>query len=144
MHLRREARTFYVYIMTDRSKTLYTGVTSKLEVRTWQHKNHVYEGFTSRYGLDRLVYYEAFSRIGDAIAREKQIKGWKRIKKMALIVSMNPTWRDLSEDWGKPVGKLVRRVVGACSAVAEQKAGSKAEPETKTEPKALPKANPNT
>jgi putative endonuclease len=103
MHFQREPRTFYVYIMTDRSQTLYTGVTSKLEVRVWQHKNHLYEGFTSRYGLDRLVYYEAFSRIGDAIAREKQIKGWTRVKKMALIVNMNPTWRDLSEDWGKPV-----------------------------------------
>jgi putative endonuclease len=98
MYFRKEPRTCHVYIMTDRSRTLYTGVTSKLEIRTWQHKNHVYDGFTNRYGLDRLVYYEAFSRIGDAIAREMQIKGWTRVKKMALIVSMNPTWRDLSED----------------------------------------------
>ena len=64
MHFQREPRTFYVYIMTDRSQTLYTGVTSKLGVRVWQHKNHLYEGFTSRYGLDRLVYYEAFSGSG--------------------------------------------------------------------------------
>ena len=109
MHSRREPRTFYVYIMTDRSKTLYTGVTSKLERRVWEHKNHVYEGFTSRYGIDRLVYREKFARIGNAIAREKQIKGWMRLKKMALIVSMNPTWRDLSEDWGKPVKMTFRK-----------------------------------
>ncbi len=111
MYFRKEPRTFHVYVMTDRSQqTLYTGVTSKLEVRAWQHKNHVYDGFTSRYGLDRLVYYEAFSRIGDAIAREKQIKGWTRAEEdLALIVSMNPTWRDLSEDWGKPVKMTFRK-----------------------------------
>lgn len=116
--------------MSNRSKTLYTGVTSKLEVRTWQHKNHVYEGFTSRYRLDRLVYYEKFSRIGDAIAREKQIKGWTRMKKMALIVSMNPTWRDLSEDWGKPIEKIVRRVVEKKKEKAETKTNPKQKPNT--------------
>ncbi len=106
MYFPREPRPGYVYIMSNRSKKLYVGVTSKLELRAWQHKNHVFVGFTSRYLLDRLVYYEKFSRIGAAIDREKQIKGWKRVKKMALIVSMNPTWRDLSEDWGKPAKKM--------------------------------------
>ena len=89
--------------MTNRSKTLYVGVTNDLEKRVWQHKNGVFEGFTSRYKLDRLVYYEQYSDIRNAIAREKQIKGGLRIKKLQLIVSMNPEWRDLSEEWGKPI-----------------------------------------
>ena len=89
MHFRRE-RTYYVYIMTNRSKTLYTGVTNDLERRVFEHKSHVCEGFTKRYQIDRLVYFEAFSNIRVAIARAKQIKGLLRVKKMALIVSMNP------------------------------------------------------
>lgn len=89
--------------MSNRSKTLYTGVTSSLDRRVWQHKNHVFPGFTAEYKVDRLVYFEQYSDIRTAIAREKEIKGWTRLKKMALIVSMNPTWRDLSDDWGKPI-----------------------------------------
>ena len=92
-------KTCYVYILTNRSRTLYTGVTSNLEQRVWQHKHHVFPGFTARYKLDRLVYFERFSRIHSAIAREKQIKGYTRLKKMALIVAQNPTWKDLSEAW---------------------------------------------
>jgi putative endonuclease len=92
---------YYLYIVTNRSKTLYTGVTSELEGRVWEHKNKVNEGFSSRYRIDRLVFYEEFGRIEAAIAREKQIKGWRRMKKIALIVATNPTWRDLSDDWGK-------------------------------------------
>jgi len=90
---------YYVYIMTNRSKTLYTGVTSNLENRVFDHKHHTRPGFTSRYRVDRLVYFERFGSVHAAIAREKQIKGLLRIKKMALIVSMNPEWRDLSEGW---------------------------------------------
>jgi putative endonuclease len=89
----------YVYIMTNRSKTLYTGVTSDIEHRVWQHKNHIREGFTSRYNIDRLVYFERFSTIDNAIHREKQIKNMHRIDKMKLIVSMNPEWKDLSAEW---------------------------------------------
>jgi putative endonuclease len=85
--------------MTNRSKTLYTGITSKLENRVFDHENHTRPGFTSRYKVDRLVYFERFGDVHAAIAREKQIKGLLRIKKMALIVSMNPEWKDLSEAW---------------------------------------------
>ncbi|MHB1937648.1 MAG: GIY-YIG nuclease family protein [Acidobacteriaceae bacterium] len=92
----------WVYIMTNRSRTLYVGVTSNLERRIQEHKSGFVEGsFTHRYRLDRLVYYEQFSMITSAIDREKQIKGWLRIKKIALIVSKNPEWKDLSEEWGK-------------------------------------------
>ena len=89
----------YVYIMTNRSKTLYTGVTSDLENRVFQHKSHWDPGFTRKYKIDRLVYFERFEDIRSAITREKQIKGMTRLKKMALIVSMNLEWRDLSEGW---------------------------------------------
>jgi putative endonuclease len=82
---------------------LYTGVTSKLEQRAWQHKNHVFGGFTDRYNIDRLVYFEVYTTVQRAIAREKEIKGWTRAKKMQLVVSENPAWQDLSEDWGKPI-----------------------------------------
>jgi len=92
-------RNYYVYIMSNRSKTLYTGVTSRLRWRVFEHKKHIYLGFTSRYRINRLVYYETFNNIRAAIEREKQIKGMLRIKKIALIVAMNPTWKDLSEDW---------------------------------------------
>jgi putative endonuclease len=85
--------------MTNRSKTLYTGVTRNLAERTLEHKQGVKGEFAARYKIDRLVYFERFERIGNAIAREKQIKGLLRIKKIALIVSMNPEWKDLSEGW---------------------------------------------
>ena len=92
-------REYYVYIMTNKSRTLYTGVTNSLMRRVNEHKNKLIPGFTSKYNITRLVYYEAGDSINAAIAREKQIKGWLRIKKIALIESINPEWRDLSEDW---------------------------------------------
>src|SRR5258707_15719195 len=92
-------RFYYVYIMTNRSKTLYTGVTSNLRQRVFEHKRGIKGEFAARYKIDRLVYYESFGDVVAAIAREKQIKGLLRIKKLALIVSMNPEWRDLSETW---------------------------------------------
>jgi putative endonuclease len=92
-------RFYYVYIMTNRSRTLYTGVTSKLEKRVFEHKHGIKSGFTSRYKIERLVYLERFGDVHAAIGREKQIKGLLRVKKMALIVSMNPEWKDLSEGW---------------------------------------------
>ena len=85
--------------MTNRSKTLYTGVTSNLEKRAFEHKHSAHLGFTSQYRIDRLAYFERFTDIRTAISREKQIKGLLRIKKIALIVSMNPEWKDLSEEW---------------------------------------------
>jgi len=90
-------RESHVYIMTGRSDILYTGVTSELRARVNQHKNKTVDGFTKKYNLTSLVYYEAHSDCRSAIAREKQIKGWSRAKKIALIESMNPQWRDLSE-----------------------------------------------
>jgi putative endonuclease len=83
---------------------LYTGVTNNLSVRVKQHKEGTNPAsFTTRYAINRLVYFERFQYIQDAIHREKQLKGWLRIKKIALIVQHNPTWRDLSDDWGKPM-----------------------------------------
>lgn len=78
---------------------LYTGITGHLPHRVWQHKNKLGAGFTSRYNLTRLVYYEQFIYPDAAIAREKEIKGWSRAKKLRLIESMNPTWNDLAKDW---------------------------------------------
>ncbi len=93
------AKDYYVYVMTNRSGTLYTGVTNNLKRRVYEHKHKLIEGFTARYNIDRLVYYEICSESLAAIAREKQIKGWRRSKKIALIETLNPNWRDLSEDW---------------------------------------------
>jgi len=92
-------RSYYVYILTNASRTLYTGVTNDLERRVLEHKRKLIPGFTRRYNLTRLVYFEEFGDIRDAIAREKQIKGWLRARKVALIEATNPTWKDLSADW---------------------------------------------
>ncbi|QMV18796.1 GIY-YIG nuclease family protein [Granulicella sp. 5B5] len=94
----------FVYILSSSFKHLYIGVTSELEIRVKGHKSGRYPGsFTDRYRIDQLVYFERYGDIRLAIAREKQLKRWSRIKKIRLIVSLNPDWRDLSEDWGKPV-----------------------------------------
>jgi len=88
-----------VYIMTnERNGTIYTGVTSNLVQRVYQHKNDVADGFTRRNGCKLLVFYEVYDDMLTAIAREKQIKGGSRRKKLALIEAMNPTWRDLYQD----------------------------------------------
>ena len=94
------SRHYFVYIMTNQWHTvLYTGVTSKPDARVFQHKTGATAGFTSRYNVDRLVYFEETTEVLSAIAREKQIKGWNRRRKMDLVATMNPNWRDLSEDW---------------------------------------------
>jgi putative endonuclease len=90
---------YFVYIMTNRSMTLYTGVTNNLMRRVHEHKTGTGSEFTTKYKLDRLVYFERFEDVHNAIERENRIKGWLRIKKTALIVSMNPSWMDLSEEW---------------------------------------------
>ena len=86
---------YYVYILTNRSGTLYVGVTNNLERRIQEHKNKIMEGFTQRYNIDRLIYFEDTDDINAALAREKQIKGWRREKKIMLIKSFNPEWKDL-------------------------------------------------
>lgn len=91
--------TYYVYIMTNLSRTLYVGVTNDLERRVWEHKQLKVEGFTKRYRITRLVHYEEYSQVHDALAREKQLKGWRRSKKIALIEEGNPGWQDLSAGW---------------------------------------------
>ena len=93
------SRQFYVYIMTNKSQTLYTGVTSDLERRVYEHKRKLVPGFTSKYRITQVVYFEVARDIHAAIAREKQIKGWLRRKKTALIESVNPEWKDLSIGW---------------------------------------------
>ena len=87
---------YYVYILTNKSRTLYVGMTNNLERRVYEHKNKLVPGFTSKYNLDILLYYEQTADVISAIAREKQIKGWTRSKKIALIESQNPKWLDLS------------------------------------------------
>jgi putative endonuclease len=90
-------KTYYVYIMASQSRTLYVGVTNNLERRVYEHK--VIEGFTSRYNINRLVYFAETNDVTAAIAREKEIKGWLRKRKIALIEEMNPEWHDLSAEW---------------------------------------------
>ena len=92
-------KQYYVYIMTNNSGTLYTGVTDDLVRRVYEHKNKLIEGFTRKYNITRLVYYEITSDVKAAIQREKQIKGWLRRKKIALIEAANPKWEDLSKGW---------------------------------------------
>ena len=91
---------YFVYLLTNwNHRVLYTGVTNNLERRLVEHKNGLVEGFTKKYRVHQLVYYESTSDVRSAIAREKQIKGWTRAKKNALIETQNPSWRDLSEDF---------------------------------------------
>ena len=102
----------YMYMMGSASRrALYTGVTTRLGKRVWEHKSDLIEGFSSKYKCHRLVYFETFTHVKDAIAREKQVKSWRREKKNKLVESKNPTWKDLAVDWftdklllhGKPV-----------------------------------------
>ncbi len=92
-------KQYFFYIMSSLTGTLYVGMTNNLARRVYQHKAKEIEGFTRRYNIDRLVYFEQFSDVRDAIAREKSVKKWRRNKKIELIKSMNPTWKDLSEEW---------------------------------------------
>lgn len=94
---------YHVDIMTSRSRTLYIGFTSALEIRVQQHKDDIYEGFSKQYQCHRLVYFETYDDVQRAIGREKQLKRWSRANKLALITQTNPAWADLSEDWGKPI-----------------------------------------
>jgi putative endonuclease len=103
---------FWVYILTSRTGTLYVGVTGYLGTRIIQHKIDSIEGFTKKYKVHRLVYYESYEYVQTAIRREKQLKGWRQEKKIALIVKMNPRWRDLAENLGREMrfrGQSIQR-----------------------------------
>ena len=92
------SRTYYVYILSSRSRTIYTGVTNNLQRRIAEHRSGVVPGFTSKYKISRLVHFEMFADVRDAILREKQIKKWRREEKIVLIESRNPAWTDLAAE----------------------------------------------
>ena len=92
--------TYYVYILTNKNgNVMYVGMTNNLERRVWEHKNGVCEGFTKKYNVHKLVYFEETNDVNEAIEREKRLKAWSRKKKNALVKAANPTWHDLSENW---------------------------------------------
>ena len=98
-HVHMHEGDYFTYIMASRSHTLYIGITGDLLKRVFQHKWKEHGGFTARYNCDRLVWFESHQDVQTAIAREKELKGWRRSKKIALIESVNPTWADLSRNW---------------------------------------------
>ena len=103
-------RTYYVYIMASKSRVIYVGVTGFLMARVLRHRAGEGADFTRRYQIHRLVYFASFRNVGDAIARETEIKKWRREKKVALIEDRNPTWEDLAEGWGQLVPMKVVQV----------------------------------
>jgi putative endonuclease len=102
-------RTYYVYIMASKTRVIYVGVTGFLMARVLRHRAGEGGRFTRKYQVQRLVYFQSFHNVGDAIARETEIKKWRREKKVGLIAERNPTWEDLAEGWGEPA---VMRVEG--------------------------------
>jgi putative endonuclease len=94
-------RCYCVYVMASRSRVIYVGVTNDIIRRADEHKHGLVPGFTSKYRVTRLVYYERFADVRDAIAREKEIKGWVRARKIRLIEQRNPTWEDLADRWSR-------------------------------------------
>jgi putative endonuclease len=101
--VRVDERSYFVYIVASRSRNVYIGITGRLIPRIHEHRTGAYAGYTDKYNCHRLVYYERYQYVNEAIAREKQLKGWRRDKKLWLIERMNPTWIDLSERWWQPV-----------------------------------------
>ena len=92
--------SYYVYILTNwDDSVMYVGVTNNLERRLYEHRNHLVDGFTKKYNVHKLVYYEYTNDVYSALEREKQLKGWSRAKKNALVAKSNPTWSDLSTEW---------------------------------------------
>ena len=94
-----DERQYYVYMLASKTRRLYVGMTNDLAHRVWQHRTKAVEAFTSKYNVDRLVWYETTDQVLDAIAREKQVKSWRREKKIELIEDENPGWVDLARDW---------------------------------------------
>ena len=103
-------KNYYVYIMTSPSGTLYTGMNSNLVRRVYEHKQRLVDGFTKKYNVTRLAYYEQTSDVQTALAREKEMKKWRRSKKIALIKSINPKWQDLSAGWYDEVNQDLERL----------------------------------
>ena len=99
---------YYVYILASLSGTFYIGITNNLERRMVEHKEGLVPGFSKQYSVDRLVYFEIYSDVRNAIHREKQLKGWRREKKIALIESLNPSWRSLAGAWYEGRGRSTR------------------------------------
>ncbi len=97
----REERRYFVYIMANASKRLYTGMTNSIRRRVREHKLKLPAGFAATYNITRLVYFESFEDVRNAIEREKQVKAWTRAKRVALVESINPKWDDLSREWGQ-------------------------------------------
>ncbi len=103
-------KRYYVYILASRARNLYTGVTSDLRRRVLEHRQGLLAGFTKKYRIHRLVYFESFNDVREALGREKQIKAWRREKRVALIESVNPAWDDLAADWYGSVGAKSKQV----------------------------------
>ena len=103
-----QPRSYFVYIVASKMRVLYIGVTNNIGFRVWQHKRKQVPGFTDRYHVDRLVFFEIFGSIRAAIAREKQLKKWRREKKLKLVETKNPKWKDLSAGWFKGWRQLSR------------------------------------
>ena len=95
-------KTYYVYLLASKSRRLDVGVSSNLERRLYEHKNKLVDGFTKAYRIDRLVFFESTNDVRVALEREKEIKNWRREKKIVLLETMNPVWADLSEEWKPP------------------------------------------
>ncbi len=106
----QDQRPYYVYILSSKSRVLYVGITSRLRSRIAEHRSGELGGFTSQYKVHRLVHFECFDWVDSAIRREKQLKRWRREKKVALIERNNPTWEDLSAEWDEPVWMKVHAV----------------------------------
>lgn len=105
-------KKYWVYIVASRTGTLYIGMTNNLDVRVAQHKSGEIEGFSSQYKCNRLVYWESFDEVIKAINREKQLKGWRRSKKIALIEFTNPRWEDQAEKWGAEMAFAGQTIAG--------------------------------
>jgi putative endonuclease len=110
-------RRYYVYIMASKSRVIYVGVTGFLMARVLRHRAGEGGAFTRKYRASRLVYYHSFQNVGDAIARETELKKWRREKKVALIRAENPTWEDLSSGWGGAAIMRVSRTAGSSPGV---------------------------
>jgi putative endonuclease len=110
-------RRYYVYIMASKSRVLYVGVTGFLMARVLRHRAGDGGTFTRKYRVHRLVYYHGFQNVGDAIARETELKKWRREKKVASIRAENPTWEDLSVGWGEPAPMRVSGIAGSSPGV---------------------------
>jgi putative endonuclease len=121
------SRTYFVNILASRSRNLYTGVTNDLQRRMIEHRQGLVPGFTSRYRIFRLVHFGQFGDIRDAIAREKEIKGWRREKKIWLIERQNPTWQDFTEHLAKPKSRSLTAVPARRGRVRDDN-GAKARP----------------